>query len=80
MIHASLTPKSKSVYNPHDEQVIEGAFPFRREGDLLIIVTAPELKRAGLSLWRVIGDTTAFSAVCRGISQYVLLPQLPHLH
>ena len=44
------------THNPHDEQVIEGAFPFRREGDLLIIVTAPDRKRAGLGLWRVIDE------------------------
>ena len=44
------------THNPHDEQVIEGAFPFRRGGDLLIIVTAPDRKRAGLALWRVIGE------------------------
>jgi len=45
-----------SVYNPHDEQVIKEAFPFRCEGDLLVIVTAPDRKRAGLALWRVIGE------------------------
>ena len=70
-------PHSKEqvgAHNPHDEQMIEGAFPLRREGDLLIIVTALDRKRAGLGLWRVIGNTTAFSAVCRGISQCVLLP------
>jgi hypothetical protein len=44
------------TYNPHDEQVIEGAFPFRREGDLLIIVTAPDRKGAGLGLWRVLDE------------------------
>ena len=44
------------THNPHDEQVLEGAFPFRREGDLLIIVTAPDRKRAGLGLWRVIDE------------------------
>lgn len=44
------------THNPHDEQVLEGAFPFRRKGDLLIIVTAPDRKRAGLALWRVIGE------------------------
>jgi len=44
------------THNPHDEQVIKEAFPFRREGDMLIIVTAPDRKRAGLGLWRVIDE------------------------
>jgi len=44
------------THNPHDEQVIKGAFPFRREGDLLVIVAAPDRKRAGLALWKVIGE------------------------
>jgi len=44
------------THNPHDEQVIKGAFPFRRKGDLLVIVAAPDRKRAGLALWRVIGE------------------------
>ena len=44
------------THNPHDEQVIKEAFPFRREGDLLIIVTAPDRKRAGLGLWQVIDE------------------------
>ena len=44
------------IHNPHDEQVIKEAFPFRREGDLLIIVTALDRKRAGLALWQVISE------------------------
>ena len=42
--------------NPRDERMIEGAFPLRREGDLLLIVSAPERKSAGLGLWRVIAE------------------------
>jgi DNA-binding Lrp family transcriptional regulator len=45
-----------SDQNPRDERVIEGAFPLRREGDLLLIVSAPERKSAGLGLWRVITE------------------------
>ncbi len=44
------------VDNPRDEQVIEAAFPFRREGDLLLLVSAPDRKSAGLGLWRVITE------------------------
>ncbi len=44
------------THNPHDEQVIKGAFPFRQEEDLLVIVAAPDRKSAGLALWRVIGE------------------------
>ena len=44
------------IHNPHDEQVIKEAFPYRHEGDLLIIVTAPDRKQAGLALWRVISE------------------------
>lgn len=45
-----------STHNPHDEQVIKDMFPFRQKGDLLVIVAAPDRKRAGLALWRVIGE------------------------
>ena len=45
-----------SVHNPHDSQIIENAFPSRQEGDLLIIVTAPDRKNAGHALWRIIGE------------------------
>ena len=44
------------THNPHDEQVIKGVFPFRREEDLLVIVAAPDRRRAGLALWRIIGE------------------------
>ena len=44
-----------SDWAPRDEQVIEDTFSLRREGDLLLIVSAPDRKRAGLGLWRVIG-------------------------
>ncbi|MEA3239158.1 MAG: hypothetical protein U9Q94_05200, partial [Candidatus Bipolaricaulota bacterium] len=40
--------------NPRDERVIEDAFSLRRENDLLLIVSAPDRKSAGISLWRVI--------------------------
>ncbi|MEA1871610.1 MAG: hypothetical protein U9N00_05400, partial [Candidatus Bipolaricaulota bacterium] len=52
----SHSKEQVGVHNPHDEQVIKGAFPFRREGDLLVIVTAPDRKSASLGLWRVIGE------------------------
>ena len=55
----SHSKEQVGAHNLHDEQLIEGAFPFRREGDFLIIVTAPEVKHAGLSPWRVISDATA---------------------
>ena len=45
-----------SNQTPHDERMIEGAFPLRREGDLLLIVSAPDRKSAGLGLWRVITE------------------------
>ena len=45
-----------SDQNPHDERMIEGAFPLRREGDLLLIVFASDRKSAGLGLWRVITE------------------------
>ena len=45
-----------SDQNLHDERVIEGAFPLRREGDLLLIVSAPDRKSAWLGLWRVITE------------------------
>jgi predicted transcriptional regulator len=51
-LYFSHSKERIGTHNPHDEQVIKGAFPFRREGDLLIIVTAPDRKRAGLGLWR----------------------------
>lgn len=44
------------VHNPRDERVIEDAFPFRRTGDLLLLVSAPDRKSAGLGLWRVITE------------------------
>jgi hypothetical protein len=55
----SHSKEQVGAHNPHDEQVIEGAFPFRQEGDLLIIVTAPNRKGAGLGLWRIIGEILA---------------------
>ncbi len=42
--------------NSRDERVIEGTFPPRREGDLLLIVSAPDRKSAGIGLWRVISE------------------------
>lgn len=45
-----------SDQNPHDERVIEDAFPLRQEGDLILIVSAPNRKSAGISLWRVISE------------------------
>ena len=39
---------------PNDERVIEDMFSLRQQGDLLLIVSAPDRKRAGLGLWRVI--------------------------
>ena len=44
------------LHNPRDERLIEDAFPFRREGDLLLLVSAPDRKSAGLGLWRVITE------------------------
>jgi len=55
-LYFSHSKEQIGIHNPHDEQVIKGAFPFRREGDLLVIVAAPDRKRAGLALWRVIGE------------------------
>jgi len=52
----SHSEEKVSDRNPHDERVIERAFPLRREGDLLLIVSAPERKSAGLGLWRVITE------------------------
>jgi len=52
----SHSEEKVSDQNPHDEQVIEGAFPLRREGDLLLIVFASDRKNAGLGLWRVITE------------------------
>ena len=43
-------------WTPHDERVIEDKFSLRREGDLLLIVSAPDRKRGGLGLWRVIAE------------------------
>ena len=44
------------IQNVRDEGTIEGAFPEKEEGDLLIIVSAPDRRRAGLGLWRVITE------------------------
>jgi len=52
----SHSEEKVSDQNPHDERMIEGAFPLRREGDLLLIVSAPDRKSAGLGLWRVITE------------------------
>jgi len=52
----SHSEEKVSDQNPHDERVIEGAFPLRQEGDLLLIVSAPERKSAWLGLWRVITE------------------------
>jgi hypothetical protein len=52
----SHSKEQVGAHNPRDEQVIEDAFPFRREGDLLIIATAPDRKSAKLGLWRVITE------------------------
>jgi len=52
----SHSEEKVSDQNPDDERMIEGAFPLRREGDLLLIVSAPERKSAGLGLWRVITE------------------------
>lgn len=42
--------------NKHDERVIEATFPTQKEGDLLVIVSAPDRRRASLGLWRVITE------------------------
>jgi len=55
-LYFSHSKEQVGTHNPHDEQVLKEAFPFRREGDLLIIVTALDRKRAGLGLWRVINE------------------------
>ncbi len=52
----SHSKEQVGVHNPRDERLIEGAFPFRREGDLLLLVSAPGRKSAGLGLWRVITE------------------------
>lgn len=50
-----------SVHNPYDNRVIETVFPSRQEGNLLVIVTAPDRKSAGRALWRVIGEVLSES-------------------
>jgi len=55
-LYFSHSKEQIGAHNPQDEQVIKGAFPFRREGDLLVIVTASDRKSASLALWRVIGE------------------------
>ncbi len=52
----SHSKEQVGAHNPRDEQVIEDAFPFRREGDLLLLVSAPDRKSAKLGLWRVITE------------------------
>ncbi len=52
----SHSKEQVGAHNPRDEQVIEDAFPLRREGDLLLLVSAPDRKSAGLGLWRVISE------------------------
>jgi hypothetical protein len=44
------------IQNARDERVIEAAFPEKEEGNLLIIVSAPDRRRAGVGLWRVITE------------------------
>ncbi len=40
--------------NPEDARTIEAAFPGPSAGDLLLIASGPDLKRAGLGLWRAV--------------------------
>jgi len=44
------------IQNPLDERVIEEAFPMGDDGNVLAIVSAPDRKRAGAGLWRVINE------------------------
>lgn len=39
--------------NPRDAATIESTFPEPRDGDLLLIASGPDLRRAGLGLWQV---------------------------
>ncbi len=52
----SHSKEQVGAHNPRDEQVIEDAFPFKREGDLLLLVSAPDRKSAKFGLWRVITE------------------------
>lgn len=42
------------LHNPHDATTMDTTFPDPREGDLLLIASGPDLKRAGLGLWRAV--------------------------
>ncbi len=42
------------LHNKRDAATIDETFAEPREGDLLLIASGPELKRAGLGLWRAI--------------------------
>lgn len=52
-------PDNNEVFrdqNAHDASLIESAFPMRKQGDLLVIVSAPDLRSCGLSLWKVLSE------------------------
>ena len=40
--------------NPRDAAMMDSTLPDARRGDLLLIASGPDLKRAGLGLWRAI--------------------------
>jgi hypothetical protein len=43
-----------SAQNPQDAALLRASFPEQREGDLLILVSATDRRRAGLGLWMII--------------------------
>ena len=47
------------LHNPHDATTMDTTFPDPREGDLLLIASGPDLKRAGLGLWRAVSTSLA---------------------
>ena len=47
------------LHNPQDATTIAAAFPDPRKGDLLLIAFGPDLKRAGLGLWRAVSAATS---------------------
>lgn len=44
------------VRNPDQEHLIGEAFGVGKKGDLLLIVSAPDVKSCGLGLWKVVGE------------------------
>jgi len=49
-------PDSKEILaeqNPRESKLIEDAFPTEEKGDILLVVSAADSHRCGLSLWRV---------------------------